>query len=314
VGPERDHAIGAQGVQVVARPLVELAVGQSVDGDTELNCQLAGLIPGAAGHTLYGASKIREARFGSARKKRATPLTSTIHFLRSLKHPDEVHALRRIYVPGFFLIGLHVTEPARLEYLRTRKGLSAEDAQKLIERDEDERREFGQRTRDTFQLSDVFIRNDVDLVGQVERFVQLIFSHPHITPTRDEHAMFLAYAASLRSADLSRQVGAIIVSSNGETIATGANDVPRYGGGQYWANEDDHRDHALGFDSNAREIQAIVLDTLNRVATGRKKPSLKKDLLRRLAGGRLYDLTEFGRAVHAEMEALTCCARASSSP
>lgn len=272
---------------------------------------------------LYAASAIREARVQASssvkprtkgKAQTATPLTSTVHFLRSLKHPAEVQALRRIYGPGFFLIGLHVPESKRVDYLTTRKGLTAQEAQALIERDEDERDTFGQRTRDTFQLSDVFIRNDVELVEQVERFVNLVFSHPHITPSRDEHAMFLAYAASLRSADLSRQVGAVVVSAGGETIATGANDVPRFGGGQYWAGDGDQRDHKKGYDSNAKEIEAIVLDTIDRVTAGTKRPQLRKDLSRRLAGGRLYDLTEFGRAVHAEMEALTCCARVGVSP
>ena len=66
-------------------------------------------------------------------------------------------------------------------------------------------------------------------------------SNPCITPTFDENAMFLAYAASSRSADLSRQVGAVVVSENREVVATGANDLPQCGGGQYWSGPDDQR-------------------------------------------------------------------------
>jgi deoxycytidylate deaminase len=41
--------------------------------------------------------------------------------------------------------------------------------------------------------------------------------------------MFMAFSSALRSADLSRQVGAVIA-KNGDLIASGANDVPKFGG------------------------------------------------------------------------------------
>ena len=44
---------------------------------------------------------------------------------------------------------------------------------------------------------------------------------PYVTPLFDEFAMFMAFAAALRSADLSRQVGAVVGKSN-EIISTGA--------------------------------------------------------------------------------------------
>ena len=65
------------------------------------------------------------------------------------------------------------------------------------------------------------------------RILDLIFGSPYLTPTFDEYAMFMAFTSSLRSADLSRQVGAVIANNN-EIIASGANDSPRAGGGLYW--------------------------------------------------------------------------------
>lgn len=47
---------------------------------------------------LAAASEILARRKGEGFQKR------TAHVVRSLKHPDEVRALRRIYGPGFFLI------------------------------------------------------------------------------------------------------------------------------------------------------------------------------------------------------------------
>lgn len=125
--------------------------------------------------------------------------------------------------------------------------------------------------------------------------------------------MFLAYAASLRSADLSRQVGAVAVSARGEVIATGANDVPKHGGGLYWPGAADQRDHVRGADSNKVVIDEIVGDIIDRLAPRRRR--LQSNFIeRKLAGSKLHDLTEFGRAVHAEMEAITACARVGVSP
>lgn len=126
--------------------------------------------------------------------------------------------------------------------------------------------------------------------------------------------MFLAYAASLRSADLSRQVGAVVVSSEREVIATGANDVPKFGGGQYWHGEDDQRDWKRGYDSNKRQIRDVLKDTLDRLGLSGHKGFGLDTVEQRVRGGRLYDLTEFGRAVHAEMAALLACARRGISP
>src|SRR5262249_45072380 len=48
---------------------------------------------------LYAASKIASGRTGR------DPRLRTVQILNSLKHPDELNALRRIYGSGFFLIG-----------------------------------------------------------------------------------------------------------------------------------------------------------------------------------------------------------------
>ncbi|MBN0371943.1 deoxycytidylate deaminase, partial [Pseudomonas aeruginosa] len=57
-----------------------------------------------------------------------------------------------------------------------------------------------------------------------------------ITPTADESGMYAAYSASLKSACLSRQVGAAIANKDGNVISLGWNDVPKFGGGLYTAD------------------------------------------------------------------------------
>ena len=75
----------------------------------------------------------------------------------------------------------------------------------------------------TFPLADYFVTSESrpELERHLKRLVQLTFGNPYISPTRDEQAMFFAKAASLRSLDLSRQVGATIVSKDGDILSTG---------------------------------------------------------------------------------------------
>ena len=255
---------------------------------------------------LYAVSEINKIRPGSSHEE---PLARRAHLLLTLKHPDEVRALRRIYGPGFFLIGVYSSEDERLRYLTQDKGIPARNAQKLVERDKDEGQPYGQRTRGTFYLADVFVRSDQK--EQVWRFVDLVFGHPFTTPRRDEDAMFLAYAASLRSAALGRQVGAAIASAKGEIIAVGSNDVPRFGGGLYMEGETpDYRDHVIGRDSNEDYQTRILQQITQRLAPGMSAEEARD----KLRGSLLLDVSEFGRAVHAEMDALLSCARCGASP
>ena len=111
--------------------------------------------------------------------------------------------------------------------------------EELILRDAHANIDHGQRTRDTFQSADFFVelKDHAQLENAIWRILAILFSDPYKTPTFDEYAMFMAFAASLRSADLSRQVGAVIAKGN-EILATGANDCPCFGGGLYWPQSD----------------------------------------------------------------------------
>jgi deoxycytidylate deaminase len=240
------------------------------------------------------------------------------YIVRSLKHPSEVQSLREIYSNGFYLIGVHSEEKRRQKYLVEEKLITNEQAEQLMLRDEDEHTVSGQRVTDTFHLSDFFVRissNEDQLKKSIWRILDILFGNPYRTPTFDEYAMFLAFSASLRSADLSRQVGAV-VSKNCDVLSTGANDSPKFGGGLYWPelNSETHeiidkeggRDHTLGCDSNKSEQRKIIEDILADSVTFSID---KEDLERLLERSRIKDLTEYGRVVHAEMEALLACTR-----
>jgi cytidine deaminase len=140
--------------------------------------------------------------------------------------------------------------------------------------------------------------------------MQILFGHPFRTPTRDEHAMFLAKAASLRSADLSRHVGAVIVDGSGDEVASGCNEVPKFGGGIFYEDDStDQRDFQMGADPNRlvqREMVHEIVDIMKEkglaIVDARALESA-------LEGSRLLSTVEFGRIVHAEMNALSAAAR-----
>lgn len=135
------------------------------------------------------------------------PRPRTAYIIKSLKHPDEVAFMRDAYGDGFHLIGVTSSRSRRKKYLMDRKGLPEDKAEDLLNRDANEDMKQGQHTRDAFQHSDYFIctTEDTDQTyNSVERLIDLLFGNPFITPNFDEYAMFMAYATSLRSADLSR--------------------------------------------------------------------------------------------------------------
>jgi cytidine deaminase len=264
------------------------------------------------------------------------PVSNAAYVFRSLKHPDEVRTLRRIYGDAFFLIAGYSPRRTRVEHLAGRiaeshhhfqLGEYRADAERLSQRDEAEMDDrLGQNVRKTFPQADIFIDTS-DPVGTqqaVQRFVELVFGHPFHTPTRDEFSMFHARAAALRSSALGRQVGAVIATKEGDIIAVGSNEVPKAGGGLYWCNDKpDHRDFTLGYDTNDAIKLNIIGDFLKRLSDAgwlndRQSATAVSDLVKQALSGdhpvlpktsQVMNLTEFSRTVHAEMAALSDAAR-----
>lgn len=262
------------------------------------------------------AAKINEIRSKSSSDGQVVPLPRKAIIIDSLKHPREVQRLRDIYTNGFFLMGIYTDEKQRFEYLTKELKMAGDEAQDLIKRDDNEAEDYGQHTRDTFHLSDFFLSYGHDhdkCKKEVWRILDLIFGKPYITPTFDEFAMFMAFSSSLRSADLSRQVGAVVAKDK-NIVATGANDVPKAFGGLYWPEFDvdsnsivdsaDGRDYMREFDSNAFEKKRIIEEIIAKVPDEHKN-----EFQTYLEESGIKDITEYGRVVHAEMEALLACAR-----
>lgn len=276
-------------------------------------------------------SEVREKRNEEKKDKRV------VYIINSLKHDEEIKRLRQIYSQGFYQVSLYESNQRRSEYLIKDKGMDAEQVNELIQRDEGEKKGHGQHTRDAFHLADYFVKYDGSYDGlrnSCFRFLSLIFGDPFITPTFDEFATYMAFTSSLRSADLSRQVGAVI--ARDETIlSTGANDIPKFGGGLYWpivndvtgevTDTNDGRDYKRGEDSNVKEKEKIsrnLIDSLinlidssdiNNSENETKIATLKNKVSEVVNSSKIKDITEYGRVVHAEMETLMSCSRESIS-
>jgi cytidine deaminase len=257
-----------------------------------------------------------------SRVRPRTPGSRLAFLLRSLKHPEEVSLLREVY--GNNLVVISVYEPRssrvrtlarRIEKSRGTAESAEERAGKIIDRDEHGATgRFAQDVRGAFPKADFFVRSGGELRQQVTRLVQILFGHPFHTPTPDERGMFLARAASLQSADLSRQVGAVIVNEKQCEIASGCNEVPRFGGGIYYEGDSvDHRDFTIGADPNALMKLRIVEEIVKVMKDNKLAEVDGKQLGGLLEGSRVASLVEFGRIVHAEMNAIVGAARQGGS-
>ncbi len=287
-------------------------------------------------HAISDIAATRE-QLHSAATDQSRPQRSERHafVLRSLKTPDELETLRAVYGSRLIVVAAYSPKDKRLAHLAARIATSrgTEDRSRwvhqpddLIERDQKEERSGGQDVRGTFHRADFFIRGwDRDVAREdIERMMEILFGSPFRTPTRDEHGQFLAAGAALRSAEFGRQVGAAITTPEGSVIAVGTNEVPKASGGSHWEEDGyGNRDFEIReVDTNREQFDALAQQLAVRIdrrigeladELDESMPDVGLELLRarlrevlpaELRTGGLKDLTEFGRAVHAEMNAL----------
>jgi len=276
------------------------------------------------GANMVAGTAIRH--IAAIRNSRGLSDRSVAFIIDSLKHQEEVEALRNVYGSSFYLLSVVCNEETRLRRLRKKhkEDLDNNEFRKLMKRDEGDSIAHGQHVRKTLELGDLFIVNedesDTFLNKELDRFVAAITGSRIIRPSIEERGMHAAWSASLRSACMSRQVGACLLSQDGEVIASGTNDPPAYLGGVYHdGSEPDHRcfqwypGEDRAFCRNDREkasIYASVFEELSRD----KLLSADADperIRRAISRTRVRDLIEFSRAVHAEMDAILALARSS---
>ncbi|RYG97728.1 MAG: deoxycytidylate deaminase [Alphaproteobacteria bacterium] len=254
------------------------------------------------------------------------------YLIDSIRHPAEKNLFRRTYANAFALVGVVCEEQERVKrildkYLTVPEQQNnelVEQAKAFISRDaDDEIAVYGQHVTKAFFEADFFVDNTARDVSDKDQFLDeplsrlvSIVSHDRIIrPTIEETAMHHAHSARVRSACLSRQVGAALVDFEGTVLATGTNEVPKAGGGVYgeqFAEEVSPDDRCAfrpeQFCSSNREQNRIIDDLINvipELTAVDDRVALRRSLRKTAVG----QLIEFSRAVHAEMDALMSAGR-----
>jgi len=244
-----------------------------------------------------------------------------VFLLHQFKREEEIELLRAVYGNLFFQVSVYSRRGARVDYLSRRFANSQysahaqqfrSQAEEIIQQDENERDvPHGQRVGYIFHDADFILNVDVgneEVLRQIHRFCDLIFSSNRYSPSRMEYGMFAAKAAALRTLDLSRQVGAALFTHDAEIIALGANEVPKGGGGTYWSDDaNDDREYVRGHDSNDLRKREILAELAEAISGEQSMAALLKN--RRVHDSQFMDALEYGRIVHAEMSAITDAAR-----
>lgn len=254
------------------------------------------------------------------------------YILDSIRHPAEVHLLRHVYQDAFVLIGVVCDEDVRRQRITEKyKNAGGEYAREFMQRDARAKAKYGQRVSDAFHLADYFVDNTVSrqdvrewsLPEQLSRLRKIITHSEIMRPDMAETAMHYAQAAAMRSACLSRQVGAALVDAEGNLIASGTNEVPAAGGGVYGKSIDSEGDDRCAYSpragggltcSNTTEQNQIIADLIKAIPELRGAPGDRQFALPlEIRETRIGDLIEYSRAVHAEMDALLSAGRTGTS-
>jgi cytidine deaminase len=280
--------------------------------------------------------RIRDLRAAVPGGNADTPISRMAYIVDQIKRPEETALLRQVYRDGYIQISCHAPKEIRERRLANKIANShpenareenwRAEAAKLIGRDDSEEEETtGQRVREVFPMADVIVNATLEseMEKELNRFFEIFFGCPTRSPSLDEYGMSLAFNAALRSIDMSRQIGAAIMSTAGEILALGCNEVPKAGGGTYREGDTgDARDAVLGEDQNVRRKRLMIADAVFRLAKGGLLPDrfmktsledVAKELIddegAPLKDSLIMDGLEFGRMLHAEMCAISEAAR-----
>lgn len=282
----------------------------------------------------YAIERIRAIRRDESKDGNAAiPLRRAAYIIDQIKRPEEVSALRSIYGQQFILVSCHSPADHLKQTLAQKIADGHSDtpksskwqaaAMELVTIDDDETSvKHGQRVSDVFPLADVVVdTSDGDQLEKLlKRFFFALFGNFVISPTKGEFFLNLAFQTSLTSCDTARQVGAAICRDS-DIISTGYNEAPKPHGGTYWPEDgEDGRDIALGKDPNTIRKRQMVVDVVQRLArSGELKRNFDDDTAiaeafldtidAPLKKAQILDTLEYGRAVHAEMAAISSAAR-----
>ncbi len=159
--------------------------------------------------------------------------------LDGVRNTGEIEYLRDRFGEHFFLFAIDA--PAEERWGRIRKeqyeshGLNYDNFVDDDRHDRDEETIEGQQVQLCVDLADVFINNTEDrsakqlathFIPQLQEYIGLLTGDKPRYASQRELLMNMAYASANSSKCIKRQVGAIIASPEGETLAVGYNENP----------------------------------------------------------------------------------------
>lgn len=310
-------------------------------------------------HGDYAIASLAVQDIREKRKAPASEAGRKAYILDSIKHPKEIDLLRRVYDKSFRLIAIHVDRTERLSRISGMggkyAGVAAEEVEGFLNRDEsDQTNTRGQQVRKAFHQADFFLDNNKPVRGtqtpgfvkDLKRFCDLVLGSEPVGPRVEEVGMYHAHAASLQSSCLSRQVGASVLDQSGNLLATGANEVPKFGGGVYAGDTTDKDGRCFAWQGGSDEFKGchnthrknkikqelgvwlsdvltndvlsilgnhIEEDETKSVAHAAIMETISTSFDRERKIPHIGDLIEFSRSVHAEMNAIISAGRIGSS-
>jgi deoxycytidylate deaminase len=169
---------------------------------------------------------------------------------------------------------------------------------------------------DVFSCADLYLNvSDLDMCQDtLGRFFYALFYHPFFFPSIQEVAMGHAFTEKLRSGDMSRSVGAVLMTREGNFVQGAYNEVPKAGGGVYQGSEAfDGRDWPQNLNTNfeiKKDLFNQVVGFLQKETATDFQQFLSDDMLDKLKmRTNFMDILEYSRNVHGEMNVLMACAR-----
>jgi dCMP deaminase len=169
------------------------------------------------------------------------------HFvIDAFRNPYEIEYFKRRY-EEFYVVAVLRDDKERRHALEKNLGFSENEIEEVYVKEKNELEEEGARDEDIrdwvvsqdidacFAKADVFVNNKLsqepehypNLDYALIKLITLAKYPGSIPPTRDERSMQIAVTAREMSGCISRQVGAVVVNSDGYVVGIGWNDPPQ---------------------------------------------------------------------------------------
>ena len=154
----------------------------------------------------------------------------------SIRNTHEVDCLKGSFT-SFFLFATWAKKEIRWERVKDKYLNNLALFERDDKRDSNEKTENGQQITLCYQMADIIILNQKEILADasedfrkldsiVKKYIDIIERNKTFEPTEMETLMSMAYANSLRSSCTQRKVGALVIDEYGNVFSSGYNEVP----------------------------------------------------------------------------------------